>query len=218
MLKYLFKNLFTKISGNGRREEIPEDNDMILIAGLGNPGKKYEHTRHNMGFDCLDALAEKYSIRVGEAKFNALIGEGFIEGQKVMLMKPLTFMNLSGEAIGEAARYYHLDPETEVIVLVDDIATDMGMIRVRKKGSAGGHNGLKSIIAHLGTEGFTRIKLGVGDSFRDGELVDHVLGHISGEDKALAEEEFKNAVTAIEYILQDDIEKAMNEFNRKRES
>lgn len=191
---------------------------MILIAGLGNPGKKYEHTRHNMGFDCLDVLAEKYSIRIGEAKFNALIGEGFIEGQKVMLMKPLTYMNLSGEAIGEAVRYFHLDPETEVIVLSDDIATDMGMIRVRKKGSAGGHNGLKNIIAHLDTDGFTRIKLGVGDSFRDGALVDHVLGHLGAEDSKLAAEAFDNAVTAIEYILQGDIDRAMNEFNRKREN
>lgn len=189
---------------------------MILIAGLGNPGLKYNKTRHNMGFDCIDELAKKYDIKIREKKFKALIGTGVINGQKVILMKPQTYMNLSGIAIGEVVRFYNLDPEEELIVLCDDIATDLGDIRVRAKGSAGGHNGLKNIIEQTGTQGFTRVRLGVGDSFKEGALADHVLGHLKKNERALAEEAFENAIKATELIIDGNIEKAMNDFNKKR--
>ena len=189
---------------------------MILIAGLGNPGLKYNKTRHNMGFDCIDELAKKYNIKIRDKKFKALIGEGMINGKKVILMKPQTYMNLSGVAIGEAVRYYHLDPDEELVVLCDDIATDLGDIRVRTKGSAGGHNGLKNIIEQTGTQGFSRVRLGVGDSFKEGALADHVLGHLKRDERAIADEAFENAISAVELIVDGNIDKAMNDYNKKR--
>ena len=150
---------------------------MFVIAGLGNPDKKYENTRHNIGFDVIDALADKYGIRVKDRKHNALCGTGVIEGRKVLLVKPLTFMNLSGESIGEIIRFYKLDPEEDMLVVFDDISLAPGNIRIRKKGSAGGHNGIKNIIAHLGTQNFMRIKVGVGEKPKGWDLADYVLGH-----------------------------------------
>ena len=149
---------------------------MYIIAGLGNPGKKYEGTRHNIGWQVVDELADKHGIRIMESRFRGLVGKGAIGGEKVLLLKPLTYMNLSGESIAEAVRFYKLDAATQLIVISDDISLDVGQLRMRKKGSAGGHNGLKNIIAHLGSEEFMRIKIGVGDKPAGADLVDYVLG------------------------------------------
>jgi PTH1 family peptidyl-tRNA hydrolase len=189
---------------------------MYIIAGLGNPDKKYEKTRHNVGFDVIDVLAEKYHIEVKEKKHRALCGSGWIGGRKVLLLKPQTYMNLSGESIQEALSFYKLDPETELLVIYDDISLAPGRIRVRAKGSAGGHNGIKNIIAMTGTQGFARIKVGVGEKPEGWDLVDYVLGRFSAEDRKLVEEAFNDAVSAAERILEDDLSGAMNEFNGKK--
>ena len=152
---------------------------MYVIVGLGNPDKKYEHTRHNIGFDVIDALADKYNISVTDKKHKALCGSGVIEGMKVLLVKPQTYMNLSGESVAEVMNFYKLDPDEEMIVIFDDISLEPGRIRIRKKGSAGGHNGIKSIIAMTGTQGFSRIKVGVGEKPQGWDLADHVLGRFS---------------------------------------
>ncbi len=141
---------------------------MFVIAGLGNPSSKYERTRHNVGFDAVDLLADKYQISIREKKHKALCGSGVIEGQKVLLVKPQTFMNLSGESIGAILNFYKVEPETGLLVIYDDISLVPGRIRIRKKGSAGGHNGIKSIIGHVGTQEFQRIKIGVGEAARMG--------------------------------------------------
>lgn len=188
---------------------------MFVIAGLGNPDKKYENTRHNIGFDVIDALADKYGIRVKDRKHNALCGTGVIEGRKVLLVKPLTFMNLSGESIGEIIRFYKLDPEEDMLVVFDDISLAPGNIRIRKKGSAGGHNGIKNMIAHLGTQNFMRIKVGVGEKPKGWDLADYVLGHFSDEDRELVDEAIDHAISAAVLMLQGDVDQAMNEFNKK---
>lgn len=188
---------------------------MYLIAGLGNPGKEYENTRHNVGFMLIDALAAKYGISVSEKKHKAIIGKGVIDGQKVILAKPQTYMNLSGESLREIVDYYHLDPEEEVIVISDDISLDSGQIRIRKKGSAGGHNGLKNIILHLGTEGFSRIKMGVGEKPKQFDLKDWVLGHFAGEDKKNLDEAIANAMEALLLMMSDRTDDAMNRYNTK---
>lgn len=190
---------------------------MYIIAGLGNPGKQYEGTRHNIGWQVIDALAEKHGIRVLENKFRGLIGKGIINGEKVILVKPLTYMNLSGECIGELVNYFKIDETCELVVIADDISLDVGFIRMRKKGSAGGHNGLKNIIAHLGHENFIRMKMGVGDKPAGYDLADYVLGHFNKEENEILAESKKNAVFAIETILSDGIDKAMNLYNTKKE-
>ena len=143
-----------------RKYKKEEENIMFIIAGLGNPTKQYEKTRHNVGFDVIDLLAEKYNIRVSEKKHKALCGTGMIEGRKALLVKPQTFMNLSGESLGAILNFYKLEPWTNLIVIYDDISLPPGRLRIRKKGSAGGHNGIKSIIKHTGTQEFLRIKIG----------------------------------------------------------
>lgn len=188
---------------------------MYIIAGLGNPKKEYDHTRHNIGFAFIDELAKQYDISVMDVKQKALTGKGMIEGQKVILVKPLTFMNLSGESIRPLMEYYKLDPETELIVVSDDITLSPGSIRIRKKGSAGGHNGLKNIIAQLGTEKFVRIRLGVGEKPKGYDLADYVLGHFSKEEQPLMEEGVQKAIEALKLILADDTDQAMNIYNRK---
>lgn len=190
---------------------------MYIIAGLGNPGKQYEGTRHNIGWQVIDALADKHGIRVLENKFKGLIGKGMINGEKVILVKPLTYMNLSGECIGEIVNYFKIDETCELVVIADDISLDVGFIRMRKKGSAGGHNGLKSIIAHLGHENFARMKMGVGDKPAGYDLADYVLGHFNKEENEILAESKKNAVLAIETIISDGIDKAMNLYNTKKE-
>lgn len=188
---------------------------MFIIAGLGNPKKEYDNTRHNIGFAAIDALADKYNITVMDIRNKAMTGKGMINGQKVILAKPLTFMNLSGESVHSLTDYYKIDIETELIVISDDISLLPGQIRIRKRGSAGGHNGLKNIIQHLGSEGFQRIRIGVGEKPRGYDLADYVLGHFSKEEKPLMEEGVKKAVRAAEMMLERETDQAMNEFNRK---
>ena len=190
---------------------------MFLIVGLGNPDKKYEHTRHNIGFDVIDALADKYNISVKEKKQKALCGSGVIEGVKVILAKPMTYMNLSGESVAEIVNFYKLDPEEEMIVIYDDISLAPGNIRIRKKGSAGGHNGIKNIIAHLATQNFMRIKVGVGEKPEGWDLADHVLGHMSAEERECAEDAICDAVSATVLMMQGDVDQAMNRFNKKKQ-
>ena len=190
---------------------------MFIIVGLGNPGKDYENTRHNIGFDTVDAIADKYQISISDAKHKALIGKGVIEGQKVILVKPLTFMNLSGEAVRSVIDYYKVDEKTELLVIFDDISLAPGNIRIRKKGSAGGHNGIKSIIQHLGHDTFQRIKMGVGEKPKGYDLADYVLGHFSAEERTIMNHGIENAIEATKLILQDETDAAMNNYNKKVE-
>lgn len=188
---------------------------MFIIAGLGNPTLQYEGTRHNAGFDVIDALAEKYNISVDGRKNRAYVGKGLIEGTKVLLAKPQTYMNLSGESIGGLVDYYKVDPESELLVIYDDISLPPGQIRIRKKGSAGGHNGMKNIIRHLQTEVFLRIKVGVGEKPKQYDLADYVLSRFSKAEMEEMEEGYKKAVHATKRLLAGEVEAAMNEYNRK---
>lgn len=184
-----------------------------IIAGLGNPGAKYEMTRHNAGFLAIDMLAMKQNKEIKRLKFHALTCDVEIEGKKCLLMKPQTFMNNSGEVIGEAAKFYKIPPQN-IIVLSDDISLDVGKIRIRRKGSAGGHNGLKSIIAHLGSEDFPRVKIGVGkkpNAYMD--LADWVLGRFPKELEPQLKEALENVDGAISLIVQDKFDRAMNLYN-----
>ena len=190
---------------------------MFVIVGLGNPGKKYENTRHNVGFMAIDALAEKYGISISEKKHKALCGTGVIEGVKVLLVKPQTYMNLSGESVGDVMNFYKLDPEEEMMVIYDDISLAPGNIRIRKKGSAGGHNGIKSLIAHTGTQSFMRIKIGVGEKPSGWDLADYVLGHFSEDDKVKLKEVMPDVISAAVLMAQGDVAKAMNDFNAKKQ-
>lgn len=189
---------------------------MFLIAGLGNPEKRYEGTRHNIGFDVVDALADRYHIPLKDKKHKAVCGSGEIGGTKVILAKPQTYMNLSGESIAEIVNFYKLDPEEEMLVIFDDISLAPGNIRIRKKGSAGGHNGVKSIIACTGTQNFMRIKVGVGEKPKDWDLADYVLGRFDKEDRALVENAIGDAIAAAELMVQGDVDKAMNDYNSKK--
>lgn len=192
-----------------------ENRYMYLIVGLGNPGREYDKTRHNAGFDTLDVLADMLNTSAEEKKFKGLYGRGLIGGEKVILLKPQTFMNLSGESVREAADFYKIDPE-HIIVIYDDISLEPGQLRIRRKGSAGGHNGIKNIIAHLGTQEFPRIKVGVGDKPKGMDLADYVLGHFSKEDQAKMDEAFKDAADAAEMILDKGMDAAMNHYNMKK--
>lgn len=188
---------------------------MYVIVGLGNPTDKYNGTRHNVGFDVIDRIADEYNISVGSRKSRAFTGTGMIAGQKVLLAKPQTFMNLSGESVRSLADFYKIDVEKELLVIYDDVSLEVGQLRIRKKGSAGGHNGIKSIISHLGTNVFERIKIGVGDKPAQYDLADYVLGHFSKEDKSRMEEGYKRAVRAVELLVSGQVEQAMNEYNKK---
>ena len=189
---------------------------MYIIIGLGNPTAQYEGTRHNVGFDVIDRLGEKYNIAVDTKKHKAYIGKGMIDGQKVILVKPQTDMNLSGESVRELVDYYKVDAEEEVLVIYDDISLDVGQLRIRKKGSAGGHNGIKNIIAHLGTQVFPRIKVGVGEKPKNYDLADYVLGHFSKAERAQMEEGYDRATEAVRLILAGEIDAAMNQYNKKQ--
>ncbi|MDE6957317.1 MAG: aminoacyl-tRNA hydrolase [Lachnospiraceae bacterium] len=189
---------------------------MFIIVGLGNPSKEYEGTRHNVGFEVIDRLAEKYNISVDVKKHRAYIGKGMIEGQKVILAKPQTYMNLSGESVRSLLDYYKIDEEGELLVIYDDVSLDNGQIRIRAKGSAGGHNGIKNIIAHLGGQVFLRIKVGVGEKPPKYDLADYVLGHFSKAEQELMDGGYDKAIHAAELIVQDKITEAMNEYNRKK--
>lgn len=189
---------------------------MYIIVGLGNPKKEYDNTRHNIGFDVIDALAEDNRIGMTEKKHKAIIGKGIIAGQKVILVKPQTYMNLSGESVRELIDYYKVDETEELIVISDDISLDVGQLRIRKKGSAGGHNGLKNIIMHLGHDTFQRVKMGVGEKPKHFDLADYVLGHFSKEERSVMNDSIKDACKAIEMMINDDVDGAMNIYNKKK--
>ena len=191
---------------------------MFIIAGLGNPTSQYEGTRHNIGFDVMDALAEKYNISISEKKHKALCGKGVIEGEKVLLVKPQTYMNLSGESIAEILNYYKLDAEEDFLVVFDDISLAPGNICIRKKGSAGGHNGIKNIIAMTGTQNFKRIKVGVGEKPKGWDLADYVLGRFSDEDRKKVNDAIEDAIGAVSMILRGETDQAMNCYNAKKEA
>ncbi len=186
---------------------------MYIIVGLGNFGKEYVNTRHNIGFDVIDKLAEQENISVLEKKHRAVIGKGIVAGQKCILAKPLTFMNLSGECVRELLDYYKADETSELIVISDDISLNVGQLRIRKKGSAGGHNGLKNIIAHLGHDSFIRIKVGVGEKPKNWDLADYVLGRFSAPERKMMDEAAGQVADAIRTIITQDADAAMNQFN-----
>lgn len=184
-----------------------------LVVGLGNPGSKYEWTRHNMGFLVIDELADRLDIPVKRLKFKALTNTALLGGRSVLLMKPTTYMNLSGEAVGQAARFYQIPPE-RVLVISDDAALPQGKLRVRRSGSAGGHNGLKNIISHLGTDQFPRVKVGVGQMpHPDSDMADWVLGSFTGQDRKVMEDAVSRAADAVTVLLQHGVDQAMNSYN-----
>ena len=184
-----------------------------LIVGLGNVGEKYDGTRHNVGFAVLDELAERAGVPVQRLKFRALTNTARVGGVQVLLMKPVTYMNLSGEAVGPAADFYKIPPE-RVLVLSDDVALPVGKLRLRRGGSAGGHNGLKNIIQHLGTDQFPRLKIGVGEKpHPDYDMADWVLGKFSGEDRKVIQAAAERAADAVEFLLQQGMDKAMGRYN-----
>lgn len=183
---------------------------MFLIVGLGNPGKEYDGTRHNIGFAAVDYIADKYNIELNRIKFKGVFGEGFIDGKKVILLKPTTYMNLSGESIREVINFYKISNE-EVIVIYDDISLEVGRLRIREKGSHGGHNGIKSIIANLGTDVFPRVKIGVGAP--KGNLVSHVLGKFSEDEIEILRETIKASSDAVGIMVKSDTKEAMNKLN-----
>lgn len=189
---------------------------MYIITGLGNPEKKYVNTRHNIGFDVIDAIAEKNDIVLGEKKHKALIGKGIVAGQKAVLVKPLTYMNLSGESVRSVIDFYKVDETSELIVISDDVSLDMGQIRIRKRGSDGGHNGLKNIIMHLGHDEFIRVRMGVGEKPPRVDLADYVLGHFSAEEREVMNESARTAALAIETVIMDGPDAAMNKYNKRK--
>ncbi len=202
-------DLFKKIESQGGTEPIS-----AIVVGLGNPGREYEKTRHNVGFISIDYVAEKLGVKIDRAKFHARVAEAVIDGKRVLLMKPETFMNNSGVAVGEAASFYKISPEN-IIVLSDDISLEPGTLRIRRKGSAGGHNGLKSIIAHLSSEEFPRIKIGVGKKpHPDYDLAAHVLGNMSKADDDKFLSRLPDILDALKMMLAGDIDGAMCKYSK----
>lgn len=184
-----------------------------LIVGLGNPGRQYENTRHNAGWLCMEMLSDRLGVKINKIKFKSTVGEADIGGHRCLLMKPQTFMNLSGEAVGEACRFYKIPPE-KVIVIFDDISLPCGGLRIRRKGSAGGHNGIKSIIQHLGSDNFPRIKLGVGAKpHEDYDLADYVLSAFSKDEIPQMKRAMEKACDALEYLADGKIDEAMSKFS-----
>ena len=189
----------------------------FIIVGLGNPGRKYDGSRHNVGFDVIDELVDRFHIGGPDRFGKSMIGKGRIGDRKVILVKPLTYMNLSGEAVQEIVHYYKADPSQDLVVISDDIDLEAGHLRLRKKGSAGGHNGLKNIVLHLGTMDFPRIRIGVGakpDPAYD--LADYVLGHFSAQEKKIMDEAVSKAADAVACIVTDGVDLAMNRYNTPR--
>ncbi len=195
-----------------KNKEFSSNFDYMLV-GLGNPGTKYENTRHNAGFICLDVVAEKYGVIINKLKFKSLMGEGRIEGKRCLFLKPQTFMNLSGEAVRDAASFYKIPPE-KIIVIFDDISLDPGKLRIRRKGSDGGHNGMKNIIYHLNSNEFPRIKVGVGAKPNpEYDLADWVLSRFSQSEAKEMKKAAENVVGAVEIMVTGDIDKAMSRYN-----
>ncbi len=197
------------------RKKEEETGKMYIIAGLGNPEKKYFGARHNVGFAVIDALSDKYGIELTETKFKAAYGKGRIGAERVILVKPLTYMNLSGEAIRPLCDYFKVDSTTDLIVISDDVELDVGNLRVRPKGSHGGHNGLKNIIAQLGHSDFARVRVGVGKKPKEYDMVDWVLGHFQGEDETAIKDGINRAADAVVEIMENGVDSAMNLFNGK---
>lgn len=192
-----------------------QEGSMYIIAGLGNPDRKYQNTRHNIGFEVIDAIAGKNQITVGERRYKAIIGKGYVGGRKVVLVKPQTYMNLSGESIRQVIDFYKVDEKSELIVIADDVSLEPGQIRIRRKGSAGGHNGLKNIILHLGHDEFCRVKMGVGEKPDGYDLADYVLGHFSDKEREIMDESITRAAEAVEVMIAEGPDAAMNQFNKK---
>ena len=188
---------------------------MYIIVGLGNPTREYAATRHNIGFDAITKIADDNKISLDIKKHKALCGKGYMNGQKVILAQPQTYMNLSGESVRELMDYYKVSNE-EVIIIYDDISLDVGNLRIRPKGSAGGHNGIKSIIQHMGTQEFPRIRIGVGDKPKGWDLADYVLGRFPAEEEETIREALLDASKACEVIITEGIEEAMNQFNKSK--
>ena len=196
----------------GKKKEFSSNFD-YLIVGLGNPGKQYETTRHNAGFICIEALADKYAIKINKLKFKSLLGEGRIEGKRCLLLKPQTFMNLSGEAVRDAVEFYKI-PTENVIVICDDISLEPGKMRIRRKGSHGGQNGMRNIIYHLKDDNFPRIKIGIGAKPNpEYDLADWVLSRFSQSEAKLIKQVAEDTASAIEYIVKGDIDRAMSNYN-----
>ena len=188
---------------------------MYLIAGLGNPGMKYDGTRHNMGYDVVTELIDKYQVPLSGTAMKALYGKGRIDGEPAILIKPLTYMNLSGEAVQQFVHYYKIDPARELIVIYDDIDLEPGQLRIRQKGSAGSHNGMKSVISCLGTEQFTRVRVGIGARPAEWDLADYVLSRPSKEEREKIDGAIRNAAEAVALIVTGGSEAAMNRYNRR---
>ena len=185
---------------------------MYLIVGLGNPEKEYAGTRHNMGFDVINEISKQYNIQVEKSKFKGLYGIGTIGTEKIVLLKPQTFMNLSGESVREIMDFYKISTQ-DLIVIYDDVDIDVGSIKIRKTGSAGSHNGMKSVISHLGTTEFTRIRVGIGNPKEHRDMIEHVIGKVSKEEYEELEKGISKAKEAVICIIENDINKAMNEYN-----
>ncbi|MGN0435196.1 MAG: aminoacyl-tRNA hydrolase [Wujia sp.] len=185
---------------------------MKIIVGLGNPTREYEGTRHNVGFSVIYNISDKYGIRVDTKKHKALIGKGIIEGEKVILAMPQTYMNLSGESVREILDFYKCDP-SDLIIIYDDISMDVGRLRIRRKGSAGGHNGIKNIIAHIGTDTFDRIKVGVGEKPSGMDLADYVLGRFKKDELDSIRDAVDRACSAAADIVKEGADAAMNRYN-----
>lgn len=203
-LKSIFAGVFN------RREK-----DMYVIIGLGNPGREYADTKHNVGFRVIDKLADQYNIDVSKFKHKALIGEGMISGKKVMLVKPQTYMNLSGESVREIMSFYKV-PVENMLVIYDDTSLELGMIRIREKGSAGGHNGIKSIINHMGSDVFSRVKVGIGEKPNGWDLADYVLAKFGKDDEPLILSGIDKASQAAGIFISLGVKDAMNKFNAKQ--
>ena len=190
---------------------------MRIMIGLGNPTEKYQATRHNIGWDAITRIADDYNIALNQNKHKAICGTGYIEGEKVILAQPVTYMNLSGESVRQLVDYYKVSAQ-DIIVIYDDISLDVGQLRIRKKGSAGGHNGIKSIISHLGTDEFPRIKIGVGEKPKDWDLADYVLSRFKEDEEKIIREALKDSSDACRMIISDGMDAAMNKYNKKKEA
>ncbi|MBQ4562081.1 MAG: aminoacyl-tRNA hydrolase [Clostridia bacterium] len=205
-------NIFDLFKQISKENNAPTGPVTHIVAGLGNPGAKYAQTRHNAGFMALDYIEEKYNFKTNKVKFKSLVGETTFAGKRVLFMRPQTFMNLSGEAIREAADFYKV-PSDNIIIIYDDVSFDPGTMRIKRKGSAGGHNGIKNIILQLDTDVFPRIKLGVGIKPKDYDMVDWVLGKLPPDTHKDFFSTLENVPAALELIISGQLDKAMNKYN-----